>query len=616
MTDWRWIWPRTGPTPVNQNTDSEMFDREDFPYSETLVREAIQNTLDARLYKDRPAEIRFRFHESETEAPASVLREAMNYRTKADLWTPEIWKNGGSRVDWITIEDFNTTGLRGDLDDRQSDFWGYWLNFGITNKMMTGRGGRGIGRVTFLIASRIQTVIGMTRRYEDGLSAVCGMAILKAMKTEDGFKSTHAFLAEKEDEQNDVFHLHNGDDAVSDVSAAFNFSGYADGDYTSGFALAIPFPHKELTENGILASAIENFAPAILAQEIVVEAGDVKLDHKTIENIVGSCYKEFEADRIGSDPGRYIDLIKRGLETPETKIEVDTGKSCPLAPVRDSADAVAIRDILEEGQCVRFTIAFELVRCGEPVPVCLRIVAGKTPDGMKPVDRFFREGMSLPDLKARDKGGLDVVIFVNPGELAAYLNLCEGKAHLNLLESKEISNRLDSSGYDPRYRAKRFVKSLPIEIRKFLERDIEEPTVDVFDDFFSIPADDGRRGGGAPNPNRTPSHRPHPPPPSPPIFKAKTLDDGFRLWANSGFDDWPVKLEVTMAYADGTRTPKWSPFDFTPNGLCVKCEDCIIDFTGNVLVLDKCYGNFSISVTGFDPNRELDTRFNRVKSDA
>lgn len=51
---WEWIWPRVGPTPISQGLDFEMFDRPDYPYSETFVREAIQNSLDARLNTEQP----------------------------------------------------------------------------------------------------------------------------------------------------------------------------------------------------------------------------------------------------------------------------------------------------------------------------------------------------------------------------------------------------------------------------------------------------------------------------------------------------------------------------------------------------------------------------------
>jgi hypothetical protein len=60
---WSWIWPSVGPTPTNDDLNSEMFDRADYPYTDTFVREAIQNSLDARLDENEPVVIRFNFHE-------------------------------------------------------------------------------------------------------------------------------------------------------------------------------------------------------------------------------------------------------------------------------------------------------------------------------------------------------------------------------------------------------------------------------------------------------------------------------------------------------------------------------------------------------------------------
>ncbi|MDP1932309.1 MAG: hypothetical protein Q8L60_12715, partial [Gammaproteobacteria bacterium] len=169
---WGWIWPRVGATPVSQNTDSEMFDRMDYPYMETFVREAIQNTLDARLDLERPAVIHFKFHSGSMAALRPFLEGAVSLREAAGLPVPQEWHRDD--ISWLTIEDFNTKGLDGDLADRSGNFWNYWLNFGLSNKDGHGRGGRGIGRVTFLIASRMQAVVGFTRRKVDGRTAACG----------------------------------------------------------------------------------------------------------------------------------------------------------------------------------------------------------------------------------------------------------------------------------------------------------------------------------------------------------------------------------------------------------------------------------------------------------
>src|SRR6056297_2303126 len=182
---WSWIWPSVGATPIHQGLDSEMFDRTDYPYSETFVREAIQNSLDARLDPSKPVFVNFTFHSEGIGPRRACLEQVMAHRMKAGLEIPQEWNNGNVR--WLLVEDFNSKGLGGSLTSRTSDFWNYWLNFGLSNKDGSGRGGRGIGRVTFLIASRLQSVVGYTRRNADGEHAVCGMAVLRAMEDGDNF---------------------------------------------------------------------------------------------------------------------------------------------------------------------------------------------------------------------------------------------------------------------------------------------------------------------------------------------------------------------------------------------------------------------------------------------
>ena len=148
--NWSWIWPNVGATPIHQGLDSEMFDRLDYPYSETFVREAIQNSLDARRDPERPVRVNFTFHSDGIGPRRAFLEQVMDHRRRAGLDIPHEWSNG--HVRWLVVEDFNSNGLGGSLSSRTSDFWNYWLNFGLSNKDGSGRGGRGIGRVTFLDA--------------------------------------------------------------------------------------------------------------------------------------------------------------------------------------------------------------------------------------------------------------------------------------------------------------------------------------------------------------------------------------------------------------------------------------------------------------------------------
>ena len=239
---WNWIWPNVGAAPINQGLDSEMFDGADYPYQETFVREAIQNSLDARLDQTKPVFVNFTFRSDGIGPRGAFLEQAIEHRKTAGLKIPTEWDQG--HVRWLLVEDFNSKGLSGDLGKRTSDFWNYWLNFGLSNKDGSGRGGRGIGRVTFLIASRLQSVIGYTRRAEDEVNAICGMTFLRPREDSHVLKSTHAYLASAEN--GNIYTLHDSPEFHAQIQSAFAFKGY-DGDRRSGLGLAILYPHDELT---------------------------------------------------------------------------------------------------------------------------------------------------------------------------------------------------------------------------------------------------------------------------------------------------------------------------------------------------------------------------------
>lgn len=78
--------------------------------------------------------------------------------------------------------------------------------------------------------------------------------------------------------------------------------------------------------------------------------------------------------------------------------------------------------------------------------------------------------------------------------------------------------------------------------------------------------------------------------------------------ANPHFQSWPINLSVTMAYADDTRSPAWSPYDFSPSDLTTKTSGCTTSFAKNKLTARDCGSDFNIEIVGFDARRELDTR--------
>lgn len=596
---WNWVWPDVGATPIHQGLDSEMFDRTDYPYSETFVREAIQNSLDARLDSSRPVIVRFGFHEEASGQGRPFLEQLIEHRRKAGLEIPPEWNNGV--LQWLVVEDFNTKGLAGDLASRTSDFWNYWLNFGLSNKDGSGRGGRGIGRVTFLIASRLHCVIGYTRRSVDGVTAACGMGVLRAMEDENELKSTHAYLAKHE--EGNIFALHDSPDFLDGLQHAFKFGGY-NGEYSSGLALAVPYPYQELKAENILAAAIENFAPAILGGALELHVDGHILDASTIDGIAIQMAGYMNDEAIRADVGRYLELVRKaGSKQPDVSILLPKAQKNDFGRIRETEEVRKLQKCIADGEDLVLKLDFPLFFNGKIENVSLMAAIGPSTNGRKPIDRLFREGMSLPDVRSRNPGELDLVMIVEKGILAKYLNFCEGKAHLDLLESKEVLQKLAENGFDGP-RIKRLVKRFPDELRLLLTPDVTAPDAQVFDAFFPKPSD---RPGKKKKPNRPNDPPEPPPPPKPPVFRIETLDDGLRIRANPEFPDWPVNLLLTLAYADGSRRPSWSPYDFRLEDLSVKHDDCKVDCTGNKLRATDCGPRTEIEITGFDTNRELET---------
>ena len=566
------------------------------------MREALQNSLDARIDTSTHVCVDFRSYSTECNVQRSLLNDVISYREKCDLPIPDEWHQ--NKISWLVVQDYRATGLSGDLNSRTSDFWNYWLNFGQSNKKGSGRGGRGIGRVTFLISSKIQTVIGYTRRIEDLQSPICGMAVLRSIEEQDRFRSTHSYLASAE--RNSIYQLHKSPSFYDAVIEGFRFSDYKTLSDT-GLALAIPYPHKELNRESILAAAIENFAPTIIDGTLQLNVYGTQLDQNSITDIAIKVKNSIRDPSINSDPQRYLDLMTKALtqSKPNYRLKVPTSENS-LDHLQHSESITTIAEDIRNNDSSVIDLSLPLVRRGTTHETTLRCIAAETPEGTRSLDRFFRGGMCLPKVRSQDPGDFDLLFFVDDDLLGRYLNLCEGKAHLELSESKEISQKLRRQKFDtPIYRIKRLVKSLPRKFRELLYGDISQPDARVFEKFFSVstPQPHSKRPstGQPPFPDKIPKARIKP-------FRISRYRKGrgVRVVAATSFNDWPVELYAELGYADGRRRPKWNQADFQLEDLEVDdsgCQD--LSVCANVVKAHRCNKDFDLRITGFDSKREL-----------
>jgi len=192
-TTWQFYLKQPTDT-IRNSTAGEFFSTEAVgDVTEALVREGIQNTLDARRKKAdgsrEPAHARIFLSEMGAALPAS----------RAQHWFSTLWphvlapgnelRNQPALADpcpYLVFEDFGTTGLTGDPEahdqfgEDKNRFLRFFRGEGISgsgdDKII---GSWGVGKTVFPRASRISSFFGLTVREDDRKHLLLGRSILK-----------------------------------------------------------------------------------------------------------------------------------------------------------------------------------------------------------------------------------------------------------------------------------------------------------------------------------------------------------------------------------------------------------------------------------------------------
>ena len=434
------------------------------------------------------------------------------------------------------------------------------------------------------------------------------MAVLRAGNMYNEYKSTHAFLAKRAN--GSVYDLHDASNFQEQTRRAFRFSGYGT-DFPSGLGLAVLYPYKELQPRNVLAAAIEHFAPSIIGGELIVNVNSCALDANTIDEVALETSESLRDAAIRSDVQHFVSIVRHAqLNDNPIDVAVPDTKKNSLESLREKPDVKQLQQEVAVGGSAVFKLSMPLSRRGISKSVSLRGFVGRRPNSQYPIDRLFRNGMSLPNVKTKLTTDLDLLLLVGSGDLAEYLNSCEGMAHLDLLESKEVSIKLHELGFDGP-EVKRFIKNLPTTLRYLFTPDAETPDAHVFDSFFSKPMEKLGRKSGSKNTTKRPINLP---PPKPPVCSVKQLPDGLEVLPNDNFNDWPTDISIQLVYADGTSCPTWTKLDFSLTELNIEAQDCSLELRDNRIRANGCGPTTRISIRGFDQNRELDANIRKISN--
>ena len=579
--------------------------------AEALVREAIQNSLDARL-GEVPAKVRIYLSEDDG-LPGRTMRKYM-YQGEAHFAAKgNGLQNAPSPQDacsFAVIEDFNTTGLTGDaaqweaLEAVPNSFFDFFRAEGRSDKQESERGRWGVGKFVFPRSSRNSTFFGLSVRADDKKRMLMGRCILKSHRVggklyvSDGYFGT-------QDTSGLVL-------PIVDVGYidAFAREFHLTRREEPGLSVVVPWVEPDLGADNIIRSVVRDYFYPILdgSLMVIVETprGTTRIEANTIQQVIAYLDEDFRDEVL---PLLRLAEWARGVAQDEHfMLCSQTADKVPnWAPTLISDDVSSkVREKFDAGERVAVRVPVWVdPQAGSPVRSSFDVYMMRegTYDAGRPC--FLRDGVIISDVKGGRTRGLRSLVVVKRGPLATLLGDSENPAHTQW--QKDSSHFRNRPGRDKKTIGF-VVNSVASILRLITDSDSEEDETSLLD-FFFLPPREGevtKRRKDEPPP-------PPPPPPKPQPFRVTRVERGFTVTRGDTTREPARVLDVMVAY----QTRRGNPFvqydraDFVVDRPPIHLEQRGLEVLfrkDNRIQAAIREPDFSLTVTGFDGRRDLRIR--------
>ena len=654
----QWRFGQMTPSQMNENpVQGEFFTSATSSLAERLVREAVQNSLDARD-GDAPVRVRFAFGgdgdalrsdaarrylvglrehieavaradaapAAEPAAALSVAEESAIYDARNTLDQP---------MTWLAVEDFGTTGLQGSVNARwiegaNSDFWGFFRSNGISPKGAGSGGSWGLGKWVFPDASIINAYLGATQRKGEDRYLLMGMAMLRTHHIGDGadpprYPPYGYFAAHSEASDEQWFPLPVDSDSDPDstltVLGDFNLERM-DG---PGLSVVVPYPKEELTGGAIARAVVTQYFLPIVRRDLEVEIVEGerawRIDAASIGDEVDRIEPSDRDDETPESLRKAIDLADWAMaQEPGSHIEapVNAGSKEAL----EAHGLGELRQRFDGGDRLAFRLTTDVRRRnGNAVPGAFRVYLERDDDLDRGHDYFVRGHLRIPGMDWIEQHPARALVFVDgDSELGNMLRDSEGPAH-NRWDPD--AKRLTEHWVGARTRVRGIREAARTLLRHLRAEGPQERQTAALADLFPAQraAGDGALRNAA---SRKARERRTEKPDVPPLPRSSAdigmVDGGFRVSAPDSGDLTDTAWRLAFAY-DVLRGDPFKGFergmeadypDFRMADLRIEAHGCEYEPDGdNALRVRVTDRKFHIAVKGFD-HRDVVVDFRRT----
>jgi len=625
MPEIAWHFTRQTPDMKSRNAMQQKFFELDKAIVVSLIRESIQNSLDAKDH-DTEGPVRVRIF-------ISGQHYALSSRQTQTFLTDTAWDHFNARGNgldsirprrdepchYIVIEDFGTTGLNGNIlewskpEKGENHFYHFFRAEGESDKGLSkaSLGKHGVGKIVFPMASRLKTFFGLTVRKEDNKKYLVGQSVLKHHKlngapyTPDGW-----------------FGCYNGDrllmpidndsapDIVTEFTTTFNLKRSTE----TGLSVVIPYVSDEIENQAIVTSIVEDYFWAILKESLVLSIispdGEFSIEKGSLAAIAAT---------LGFDDElrAKIELAKWAASVePDDLIQINAPR--PTAPPKwdecliDPELRVQLRKSLEAEEQIAIRVPLtirERTIDGQEAETYYDVFLQRNAQAKSGRPVFIREGIIVPGASSNKRPGTLALVIAEDPALAAFLGDAEGPAHTEWSANAEDFKNKYVYGVQTLY----FVKNTIGGIIDILDESSKQEDRTLLLDFFSIPVPTEGPERKSRKPKKDGDETEDIPidiKSNPKRFRVGKVEGGFTISNAEKAVKLPAILDVKVFYDRRGGTARYSPYDF-------RLDKPPFVFKGKGFLDDKIEARenrlkaqiidpeFKLTVMGFDIKRDV-----------
>lgn len=590
----KWEFNRLGDSETEHNPrESEFFKTHEI--YEALVRETVQNSVDAVDDETKPVKLVFSF-KSIAGLSAGPYCAAPIEHFKA---TPglSVADDVLAQNKCLLIEDYNTSGLDGELarvQGAKSNYRAFWFGEGISQKE-EGAGGRwGVGKTVYSMSSQIRAFWGATKRKSDSQAIVTGRALLKPHWL-GGIPYTYY-----------------GTYGCSDEQAIANFKKHFGVDReTSGLSIVVPFVSPRITLESVARAIVMHCAYAVLSGCVEIflkeDGGDkFAFTKSTIKGLAANIrWTEEDDEWQGRNGGEIIDFMTKAQAVDEAQLVTLTNPDAyRIVEDKMFPDLKSLQAKYNAGEFIGLKVPVKIkTKNGEKKDAFYKVFIQNVPGLLGPEEFYLRSSVLISEIK-RVKAPVRAMLVVDDGPLSAFLGDAEEPAHTkwdpksdNFVE-KYINDRATL----------RYIEHSLKDILSILVGKSIEPDRDFLKDIFFVP---NEPQAGKPKGNNPPPPPP-PPPPNPKPFRVSSdAHNNIVVHPSKGITAYPVVAAISFTYRSRGTGKRYMPLDFNladtakfpmlmKNGRIVELQN-----GNNTVKVEMTSADAELSVSGFDLNRDL-----------